>query len=101
MYPTQQQQFVAAVSGTTNTKVTWQVTGAGTIDPNGGMYTAPSEVPNPATVTVTAISQASILSSGNAYVTILPTTHPGNYPFTITATVGSLTQSIATELVVD
>jgi hypothetical protein len=101
MYPTQQQQFVAAVSGTTNTKVTWQVTGAGTIDPNGGMYTAPSDVPNLPNVTVTAISQASILSSGSGYVTILTATPKGPYPVTITATVGSLTQSITTELVVE
>jgi hypothetical protein len=68
-------QFAATVTGTSNTAVTWQLTcGAtgsvcGSITP-GGMYTAPNTVPtvntiidmanstDPATVTVTAISQA-------------------------------------------
>jgi hypothetical protein len=69
-------QFTATVTGTTNTAVTWQVNGmpggnstVGTINANG-LYTAPSAIPNPATVTVTAISSADMADSGSAMVTV-------------------------------
>jgi hypothetical protein len=80
-------QFAAAVTGTSNTAVTWQLTcGAtgsvcGSITP-GGMYTAPNTVPtvntiidmanstDPATVTVTAISQANTSVSQSVGFTI-------------------------------
>jgi hypothetical protein len=69
-------QFMATVTGTTNTAVTWQVNGtpggsaaAGTITSNG-LYTAPSTIPNPATVTVTAVLSANASDSGSASVTI-------------------------------
>ncbi len=63
------QQFTA------NQTVTWGVTGAntlpiGTIDLTSGLYTAPAEVPNPATVTVTATPTASGFSPGSATVTV-------------------------------
>src|SRR5438874_1801147 len=58
------QQFSAVVQNTSNTAVTWQVNGVtggnatvGAIS-SSGLYTAPGVVPNPATVTVTAVSQA-------------------------------------------
>jgi hypothetical protein len=73
-----QQQFTATVTGTTNHSVTWSLSGAGcsgsacgTITA-AGLYTAPSAVPNPATVTVTATSQADPSKSGTATVTVLP-----------------------------
>jgi len=57
-------QFTADVSGYSNTKLTWQVNGhdggnltVGTISDNG-LYTPPVTVPNPAQVTVTAVSEA-------------------------------------------
>src|SRR5437764_810785 len=57
-------QFIATVTGTTNTAVTWQVNGTtggnttiGTINTNG-LYTAPGTIPNPPTATVTAESAA-------------------------------------------
>jgi hypothetical protein len=72
-----QQQFTASVTGTVNTAVTWTISGAGcsgstcgTIT-SAGLYTAPSAVPNPATVTVTATSQADVSKSASAAVTIL------------------------------
>jgi len=105
-FPTQQQQFMASVSGTSNTQVTWQVNGAtggspaaGTID-NSGMYTAPNAVPSPAAVTVTAVAQADVTKSGAATVTILAPTASGTYNVTITATVGSVAQSTTVTLVV-
>src|SRR5437870_855137 len=65
------QPFTATVSGTTNTAVSWQVNGvvggnssSGLISTtipgtsNEALYLGPSAVPSPATVSVTAISQA-------------------------------------------
>jgi hypothetical protein len=73
-----QQQFRATVSGTTNQAVTWKVNGVsggdsvhGTIS-TAGLYRAPSQVPSPAGVTVTAVSQARTTASGSAQVSIVP-----------------------------
>ena len=67
------QQFTATVQNTSNTAVTWQVNGVmggnatvGTIS-GSGLYTAPA---SPATVTVTAVSQADTTKSASAQVTI-------------------------------
>jgi hypothetical protein len=107
-FPTEQQQFTAAVSGTSNTQVTWQVNGAtggspsvGTVD-HTGLYTAPSVVLTPnLPIAVSAISQADVMKSDTAVVTIKPPTPSGTYGITITATVGSLTQSTTAVLVVE
>jgi uncharacterized repeat protein (TIGR03803 family) len=70
-------QFTATVTGTQNTSVTWSVNGAtggnstvGTISISG-LFTAPTTIPNPATVTVTATSQADTSASGSASVTVV------------------------------
>ena len=72
-----QQQFTATVSGTTNTAVTWSLSGlgctasvCGTIT-SAGLYTAPATLPNPPTITVTATSKADPSKSGSAIVTIV------------------------------
>jgi hypothetical protein len=72
----QTQQFVASVTGSTGTAVTWSVdnvtggnSSVGTIS-SVGLYTAPGSVPNPATVTVTAVSASSPQSTASATVTI-------------------------------
>jgi hypothetical protein len=65
-------QFIASVSGTTNTAVTWSVAGGpsnGTIS-TAGLYFAPTTLPTPAQVTVTATSQADSSKSASATVTI-------------------------------
>src|SRR5437870_3372823 len=74
------QQFSAVVQNTSNTAVTWQVNGVtggnatvGAIS-SSGLYTAPGVVPNPATVTVTAVSQADATKSAAAQVTITAAT---------------------------
>ena len=73
------QLFTATVTGAPNT-VTWSVNGitggdavAGTID-GSGVYTAPSIVPNPSTVTVRATSTAAPTAAGSAAVSIIPRT---------------------------
>lgn len=67
------QQFTATVKGSTNTAVTWSVTGRGTISASG-LYTAPDTfapiTTTPATATVTATSQADNTKTGTATVTI-------------------------------
>ncbi len=70
------QQFNASISGTANSAVTWSVNGvnggssvAGTIS-GSGLYTAPSAVPSPDRVTVTATSAADGSESVSAEVTI-------------------------------
>jgi uncharacterized protein (DUF1800 family) len=59
-------QFIATVSGGTSTAVTWQVNGVpggsavtGTISTTG-LYTTPSALPSPNTVTIAADNQAAI-----------------------------------------
>ena len=76
------QVFAATVSGAGNlpTTVTWSVNGVaggnqaiGTIianGPNSGVYTAPSTIPSPPTVTIAATSTADPTKSATATVTI-------------------------------
>jgi hypothetical protein len=70
------QPFTATVTGSTNTAVTWQVNGEpggdaiiGTISTTG-VYTAPQTLPNPASVTVFAVSQADTTKNAQATVTL-------------------------------
>jgi len=74
------QQFNASVVGTSNTAVTWSAQGAGcsasacgTVD-SAGLYTAPSAVPSPSTVTVTATSTADPSKIGSASIVIFSAT---------------------------
>jgi len=77
------QPFTATVTGSSNTTVTWQVNGvSGGNSTNGlvsttvlntaseALFLAPASVPNPASVSVTAISQADPTKSATATVTI-------------------------------
>lgn len=71
------QQTTAMVTGNPNTSVTWGVSGAGcsgaacgTIS-SDGLYTAPSSVPSPATVSVIATSVADPTKSASASVTVV------------------------------
>ncbi len=70
------QPFSAAVTGTSNTAVTWQVNGVtggasstGTISATG-VYTAPATLPSPNTVTVQAVSEANSNAAGQSAVTL-------------------------------
>jgi hypothetical protein len=82
-----QKQFAATVNNSTNQSVTWAVTGGsanGTVDATG-LYTAPADVPNPATVTLTATSAAAT-SPGSATVNVEAPTAVGTSQITVTAT---------------
>ncbi len=70
------QQFVATIANSSDSTLAWAVNGVpggnqtvGTIS-TAGLYTAPSEVPSPAVVTVTATSVANPADSNSAAVTI-------------------------------
>jgi hypothetical protein len=72
--------FKDTVLGTTNTAVNWEVNNVvggapatGTINASG-VYTAPAQVPNPATVTVTVALQADATKSASATVNIVAST---------------------------
>lgn len=98
------QPFTAAVTGSTNTAVTWSVNGVNGGNATVGMisaagvYTAPAAVPSPAAVTVRATSQATTTASGAATVTVVapvappqitsvnPASVPTGDPFQITIT---------------
>jgi hypothetical protein len=91
--------FVASVTGTSNTKITWQLTCTTTVSVCGslsssGIYVAPNTVPtlatinstDPAQVTVTAISQANTSVSKSVQFTINST---NLQPYTAPVPLGS------------
>jgi len=69
----QTQQFVATVDFAANSGVTWSINppNAGSISASG-LYTAPTSLSTPQTVTVTATSQAATSIAGTAIVTLMP-----------------------------
>ena len=68
--------FTATVSNTPDTAVSWSVNGipggsaATGVITSGGVYTAPSDLPSPATVNITATSHADPSKSGNASLSV-------------------------------
>lgn len=88
------QSFGATVTGTTDTRVVWSVNGVaggnatvGTIS-NMGLYTAPGDLPSPASVTVTATSVAAPSASGAASVSIESDITVNIVPLSATVTTG-------------
>jgi Protein of unknown function (DUF1565) len=92
------QPFTATVSGSSNTGVTWQVSGVtGGNSTNGlvsttvlgttseAIFLGPAAVPSPASVSVTAISQADSTKSASATVTIQLPSRSGVTYFVSTA----------------
>jgi hypothetical protein len=87
------QQFTATVSGSTNTQVNWTVSpsnGAGSISTTG-LYTAPSSVVSP--VSVSAVSLADSTKSDSSPVTLLSPTASGTYSITVNAVLGGVQHS--------
>jgi len=70
----QSQQYVAAVTNSSNTAVTWSMSpsGYGTLSATG-LYTAPPVVTSQQTITITATSQQTPSLSGSAVLTLMPT----------------------------
>jgi hypothetical protein len=88
--------FSATVTNSTNTAVTWNVLTAsgGTIvstGPTTATYTPPAVAAGlPTSVTITATSQADPTKIGSAQETLKPSTIPGTYNLTVTATEGTI-----------
>ena len=100
-----QVHFTASVQNAMGYALNWQVNGqaGGDIATVGmitsdGVYTAPATVPNPATVTVTAVLQSDPTKSGSASVTIMAPSIPG--PLTVVPALSSLTTSQTLQLMV-
>jgi hypothetical protein len=79
-------QYLASVSGSSNTAVTWTVDGVtggnatdGTISASG-LYTAPTTVPQPSTVTITATSVADTTVAKSLVTTLVAPTPGGRIP---------------------
>jgi hypothetical protein len=98
--------FTAQVLHATDTSVKWQVNGkiggdnsVGLIS-NAGVYTAPATVPNPTTVTITAISNADTTKTASAQVTITAAPPPivvNLDPTTVTRVAGQSVPFVATD----
>jgi len=94
------QQFSAAVTGSPDTTVTWNVnnvaggtTGTGTIDATG-LYLAPAAIPN-STITVTAVSHADPTKQASANVALVDPQAITAGRFLEQATFGPTPQSMA------
>ncbi len=100
----QSMSFTDKITGTTNTAVQWEVNSVvggtattGTISASG-VYTAPAQVPSPAKVTVTVLSQADATKSASAAVTIeahTPNEAAQNLPIILGTTGGNANDSSA------
>jgi hypothetical protein len=72
------QQFAVTVTGSSNTAVTWTITGSGCAETTcgtvsaAGLYTAPSVPPAPPFFSITATSVADPSKSATASVTVVP-----------------------------
>lgn len=71
----QTQQFTAAVTGTSDTVVTWSLSSAAGSISSSGLYTAPGTISATQTITVTANSAADPSKSATATVTLKPQVH--------------------------
>ena len=85
-------QFTATVSNATDATVTWTVSnvagGNSTVGKisSSGLYVAPPIAPNPATITVTAVSKADTTKSASATITVMAFSSAalnGQYAFSV------------------
>jgi hypothetical protein len=96
-----QQQFTAKVTGTSNTAVTWSITGIGCVGQScgtisqTGLYTAPPILPSPSFLNVVATSVADPTKSGSATVTIVALISVTISPTTATVVTGGKQQFTA------
>jgi hypothetical protein len=100
--PGAKRQFTATVTGSANTTVTWTVSGTGCAGAGcgtitaAGLYTAPSSVPTPPTVTIKATAQADSTKSDTATVSVVNPVIVTVSPASAVLTVGSQQEFKAT-----
>jgi hypothetical protein len=92
-------EFTAAVSGASDSSVSWEVDGVaggdstvGTISA-AGSYLSPAKLPSAATVTITAVSMADSTASGTATLSL---TAPSPPPPNIAVAISPITATLAT-----
>jgi hypothetical protein len=95
--------FNSTVSNSTNQNVTWSLSGSGCSGATCGTlsnvaatsvtYTAPTAVPNPAAVSLTATSAADTTKSGSAAITVTATPPPSGAPTLVQHVSHSSTQT--------
>jgi YD repeat-containing protein len=97
LYANQTQQFTATIDGPVQPGVTWTLTpsGAGFISASG-LYTAPSVIASPQTVTVTAANALSGEMTATARVTLFPPISLTVEPSAVTLSAGESQQFAAT-----
>lgn len=95
------QTYTATVTGTSNTAVSWSVSGAGCTGAacgsitSAGVYTAPTIVPQPPGVTITATSQADTSKTGSATLTLGSDVALSVWPQAARVTVGNSRQFLS------
>jgi hypothetical protein len=74
LYPGQTRQLIANVTNAINTTVRWGLAAGslGAIDPDTGLYTAPSSIAAQTTATATATSVVDNATLGSAVITLMP-----------------------------
>ena len=78
----QTQLFAATVTGSSNSLVVWSLSASlGTISAFG-QYQAPSSIPGPQTVTITATTVVDPITSGSATISLVPDTTPPSVTMT-------------------
>jgi hypothetical protein len=107
------QQFTSAVTGTSNTQVTWSIGGTSCAGGNDcgsisakGFYIAPGVIPGPDPITITARAEVDALAPGAANVTVTPAVEAqenlrGNYSFLLNGSDAEGTLSVAGKFVAD
>jgi parallel beta-helix repeat protein len=88
----QTMQFTTAVSGTSNTAVTWTLSPAVGSISSAGLYTAPSTTTSTQSVTVTAISAADPTKSASATIAVNPSVAVSITPASATLTAAQTQQ---------
>jgi hypothetical protein len=98
------QLFTASIAGTSNTAVTWSLSGAGcsgsscgtlSISTLSAVYSAPAVAPSPASVRVIATSMADPTKSASANLTIVPAVVLAVTPVNVSVAAGSTQQFAA------
>lgn len=96
LFPSNQQQFSATVTGATNTAVTWNLNPAfGTISTDG-LYTAPADVPAQQALTVTATCTADPTRTASSTVWVYPDVSVTLSPSTVSLNASDTVQFAAT-----
>ena len=92
----QTQTFTAAVANATNTGVSWSISPALGVISSAGVYTAPSTIMSPQSITVMATSVADPTKIGSAAISLVPPVSISVSPASVTLAASQVQQFTAT-----